>query len=70
MRREPETVTITQITHDLLKKTSVVGIAWEDERRLFLQIPYGTTLENVSAEAERALKDHSEEMAKTTLKLP
>jgi hypothetical protein len=63
---------IAHLNHDLTKKRSIVGLVWEDgsERRLFLPVKYGTTPDEIMVEATKALKECSEDLARTTLKLP
>jgi predicted ATP-grasp superfamily ATP-dependent carboligase len=65
-------VIITHLNHDLTKKRSIVGLAGEDgsERRLFLPVKYRTTPDEIMVEATKALKECSEDLARTTLKLP
>lgn len=60
-----ETAEITHVAHDLSKRTSVVTIVWKDgDHRLNLLIPFGTTLDALQVEAEKALSQHSENMAR------
>jgi hypothetical protein len=60
MRREPMTATITHVTHDLAKKQTFVGIAWEAERKLFLPIPWEPHW-RTSRRKPKALKEHAAE---------
>jgi hypothetical protein len=69
MRREPMTATITHVTHDLAKKQTFVGIAWEAERKLFLPIPWEPIGEHRGG-SRKLLKSTRQKMDKTTLKMP
>jgi hypothetical protein len=64
-----QAATVVRLVHDLEKRTSLVVVAWNgSERRLNLAVPYGTQLENVRKAAEDALRQHSENMARTIVK--
>ena len=57
-------VIITAVTHDLVQKRSFVTLQWSNEagKRLGLPIPFGCALEDIPAEAEKALRDLSKEI--------
>ena len=65
-------ITITQVVHDLQKRNSYVTMVWDDqpEKRLGLPIPYATKLEDIAAEAHKALKAFATETAAALPKLP
>jgi hypothetical protein len=50
---------LTHVTHDLQKRSSVVGFVQIDDptKRLALEIPFGTGLNEIEAAAARALQD-------------
>jgi hypothetical protein len=58
-------VTVTGIYHDLKLNRSTVHVVWDDgsERRLGLVIPFGCTLDDAKAEAEKAIKTLATELA-------
>ncbi len=62
---EPSSFRITQLTHDLEKKVSIVTIFWNDEsgKRLGLTVPFGTGLEAIHAQAEAAVQSLMAELA-------
>ena len=53
-------VTITSLFHDVVQRSSV-SVIWGDnlEMRLDLPLPYGCALEDIQAEAEKALRELS-----------
>jgi hypothetical protein len=58
-------VTIAALTHDLVRKRSVVTMVWDGdpEKRVGLPVPFGCSLDDVRAEAEKALRALSAETA-------
>jgi hypothetical protein len=58
-------VTIVALTHDLVRKRSVVSLKWTDdpERGLALPVPFGCGLDVVRDEAEKALRALGAEIA-------
>ena len=58
-------VTIAALTHDLVRKRSVVTMVWDDdpEKRVGLPVPFGCSLDEVRTEAEKALRALSAETA-------
>ena len=50
-------VVVTGLFHDLAKRRSLVTVQWKDdpERRLGLAVPFGCSLDDVKAEAEKAI---------------
>lgn len=62
-------VRVTQVHHDLANKRSLVVLVWPDQqdRQLRLPIPFGTELERVHEEAEKALRVHGVSIRQTTV---
>jgi hypothetical protein len=62
---------ITSLWHDTARKRSFVSVRWEDdaEKHLSLVVPFGCTLDNVQAEAIKAVKTLSEELASANVML-
>ena len=58
-------VTITALTHDLVRKRSIVTLVWDDdpEKRVALPVSFGCSLDEVRGEAEKALRTLSTETA-------
>lgn len=63
---------ITHLSHDLQAKKSFVTFVWSDDpaKRLGLEVPYGTTLDNVEAIAAAAIAEFTAELAASDLVLP
>jgi hypothetical protein len=61
----PPGVTVTGLFHDLVNKRSSVSVVWdnEPEKRLSLPVTYGCTLDDVQAEAEKAVRALASEIA-------
>jgi hypothetical protein len=61
----PSGVTVTGLFHDFVNKRSSVSIVWdnEPEKRLSLLATYGCTLDDVQAEAEKAVRALASEIA-------
>lgn len=66
------TLIITQLIHDLQAKKSFVNFVWADEpgKRLGLEVPYGTAIENVERAAADAIAAFRNELAESQLSLP
>jgi hypothetical protein len=65
-----KSVTVAALTHDLVRKRSIVTLVWDDdpEKRVGLPVSFGCTLEQVQAEAEKALRALSAETATIAVK--
>jgi hypothetical protein len=63
---------VTHLSHDLQAKKSFVSFVWSDDpsKRLGLEVPYGTRLDDVEAEAAKAVSTLSEELTAAELVLP
>ena len=63
-------VTVVALSHDLIRKRSVVSLAWthDPEKSVALPVPFGCTLEAVHDEAEKALRAFSAETAALSVK--
>ena len=61
----PKSVTVAALTHDLVRKRSIVTLVWDDdaEKRVALPAPLGCDLNSARVEAEEALRDLSSETA-------
>jgi hypothetical protein len=59
------TVTIAALHHDLVRKQSVVRLVWtgDPEKSVALPVAFGCSLDALPAEAERALRALSTEIA-------
>jgi hypothetical protein len=64
-------ITVVALTHDLIRKRSIVTMTWDTdaEKKVGLPVSYGCSLEDVRAEAERALRALSTETATLIVKL-
>ena len=58
-------VTVAALTHDLIRKRSIVSLVWDDdlEKRVALPVPFGCALDDLQVEAEQALRGLSAEIA-------
>lgn len=58
-------VTVAALTHDLVRKRSIVTLVWDDdpEKRVALPVPFGCGLDAVRAAAEKAIRELSAETA-------
>jgi hypothetical protein len=67
-----DSVVITGLFHDLIKKQSSVSVVWgnDPEKRMGLPVPYGCPLDDLQAEAERAMRELSNVAAKIAVELP
>jgi hypothetical protein len=65
-------VIITGLFHDLALKRSLVSVVWGDdpEKRMSLPVPFGCSLDDVHAEAEKAVRGLSEVTATISVKMP
>jgi hypothetical protein len=65
-------VTVAALTHDLIRKRSIVTMVWDDdpEKRVALPVPYGCSLDRVQAEAEKAMRALSAETGSMSVKTP
>jgi hypothetical protein len=63
-------ITVVALTHDLVRKRSIVTMTWDadPEKKLGLPVPYGCSLDDVRAQAEVALRAFSAETADFTVK--
>ena len=63
-------VTVAALTHDLVRKRSIVTLVWDDdpEKRVALPMPFGCGLDRVQAEAEKAVRALSAETAAMAVK--
>jgi hypothetical protein len=66
------TLRIDGLNRDPLKKRSIVMLKWEDdpEKRLGLLVPFDCTLDNLRAEAEKAVRELAKELASATIQGP
>lgn len=62
--------TIVGINHDFRTQKSHVLLVWDDEpdKRLSLPVPFGCSIEDLPAEAEKAVKALSAETAALVIK--
>jgi hypothetical protein len=67
----PSGITVIALTHDLVRKRSIVTMTWDAdaEKKLGLPVPYGCSLDDVRAQAEVALRAFSAETADLTVKV-
>ena len=65
------TLLITGVHHDTARKRSFVYVRWDDdpEKNLGLVVPFGCSLEDLQAEAARAVKELAVELASATVKM-
>jgi len=61
----PKSMTVAALTHDLVRKRSIVTVIWDDdsEKRIALPVAFGCDLNSVRAEAEKAVRELSSEIA-------
>ena len=61
---------ITGAHHDTARKRSFVYVRWEDdpEKNLGLVVPFGCSLEDLQAEAARAVKELAVELTSATVR--
>ncbi|KKB76208.1 hypothetical protein VW29_20915 [Devosia limi DSM 17137] len=67
-----EKLVVTGLSHDLQAKKSYVSFIWSDDpgKRLGLEVPYGTALDDVAAAARTALDGLARELDASELSLP
>jgi hypothetical protein len=65
-------VAIAALTHDLLRKRSIVTLVWDGdpEKRVALPVPFGCGLDRVQAASEKAMRDLSAETATIVVNAP
>ena len=63
---------VTNLAHDLQAKKSFVSYVWSDDptKRLGLEVPYGTTLDAVAAEAVKAVRNFAGELQHAEIETP
>lgn len=63
-------VRITSLTHDLGRKRSIVLLVWDGdpEKRVALPVAFGCSLDDLPAEAEKALRGLAAEIAVISVK--
>lgn len=63
---------ITHLSHDLQASKSYVSFVWSDDpsKRLGLEVPFGTSLETVEVEAQKAVRALSTELDDAVLERP
>ena len=68
----PASMTITHLTHDLAQKKSFVSFVWTDDptKRLGLEVPYGTALDEIESAAEKAVGELVSELQTAKRVLP
>ena len=61
---------ITGVHHDTARKRSFVYVRWESdpEKNLGLVVPFGCSLEDLQAEAARAVKELAVELTSATVR--
>ena len=61
---------ITGVHHDTARKRSFVYVQWEDdpEKHLGLVVPFGCSLQDLQAEAARAVKELAVELTSATVR--
>lgn len=66
-----KSVTIAALTHDLVRKRSLVTLIWDGdpEKAVSLPVPFGCSLDRVQTEAELALRELSAETATIAVNL-
>ena len=64
-------VKIIGLFHDLVRKRSTVSVVWEDdpEKALHLVVPFGCPLDDVQAEAEKAIRELASAIATTPVRV-
>ena len=67
-----KSMTVAALTHDLVRKRSIVTVIWDDdaEKRVALPVPFGCDLNSVRAEAEKAVRELCSEMATIAVNAP
>ena len=70
-RMANRSVTIAALGHDFVRKRSIVTLVWDDDpqKQVGLPVPFGCSLDDVQAEAEKALRALSAETATLSVNL-
>ena len=65
----PKSITVAALTHDFLRKRSIVTLVWDDdpEKMIALPVLFGCGLDRVQSEAKKALRGLSAETAAITI---
>lgn len=65
-------LTITHLSHDLVAGNSFISYVWAEDptKRLGLEVPFGTRLEDVETAARRAIDDLAGELSASQLAMP
>jgi hypothetical protein len=68
----PKSMTVSALTHDLVRKRSIVTVVWDDdpEKHVALPVPFGCELNSVRAEAEKAVRELSSEIVTIAVSAP
>lgn len=63
---------VTHLSHDLQAKKSFVSYVWSDDpsKRLGLEVPFGTTLDDLEPAAKAALSALADELKAAELERP
>jgi len=63
---------ITGLFHDIARQRSIVSLVWSNdpEKRLGLDVPYGCTLQDLPAAAEKAVRDLAALTGKMAVVMP
>jgi hypothetical protein len=71
-KKKASTVIVSQVVHDLRARKSYATVIWKDheEKKLGLPIPFGTKIEDVEVETERAIESFQAEIADLSVKVP
>jgi len=66
-----KSITVAALTHDLVRKRSLVTLIWDDdpEKAVSLPVSFGCSLDRVRDEAETALRGLSAETATIAVNL-
>ena len=65
MSQKPGTLTITRLVHDLKQRKSWVTLVWGQppDRHIALEVPYGTSLDDLYKETEKTVQKFSTDFA-------
>ena len=68
----PKSMTVVALTHDLIRKRSIVTVIWDDdaEKSVALPVSFACDLNSVRAEAEKAVRELSAETASISVNAP
>jgi hypothetical protein len=71
-KKKAETLTITRLVHDVKQRKSWVTMVWDKppDRHISLEVPYGTSLDDLHEEAEKTAKAFSAEFAASKIFAP